>query len=84
MKFPIVIFEADYKPDYVEDEELIWKIKDAIQRLRPVEKKILLTYVEGGTYTSVAKTFNVSVPTARTYINEVINKVKNDIGFTTD
>lgn len=72
---PIQIFDADYVPNEMEDEERMFKIKAAIQKLRPVERKIVLTYVEGGTYTSVAKTYNVSVPTAKKYVTQVISKI---------
>lgn len=72
---PIKIYDPDYEPNRMEDDEMIFKIKQAIQELRPVERKIFLTYTEGGTYTAVAKTYNVSVPTARTYVHKIIEKI---------
>ena len=73
--YPIKIHDEDYEPNSMEDEERIFKIKQAIQELRPVERTIFLTYAEGGTYTSVAKTYKVSVPTAKKYILEVAEKI---------
>ena len=72
---PIKIFEDDYIPNTMEDDEMIYRIKQAVQDLKPVERKIFLTYVEGGTYTAVAKTYKVSVPTAKNYTLHVINKI---------
>ena len=73
--FPIKIHNEDYLPDSMVDDEQMFLIKDAIQKLKPVERKIFLTYCEGGTYTAVAKTYNVSVPTAKRYILEVISRI---------
>lgn len=65
----------DYKIDEWEDDDLMWKIKTALTLLRPVERTIFMTFVEGGTYTSVAKAYGVSVPTARTYILRIKEKI---------
>lgn len=75
------IYEEDFVPDFQTDDETMFEIKTAIQELRPVERTILLTYVEGQTYTSVAKKYGVSVPTARNYIREVIRKIKDKIDY---
>lgn len=69
----------DYKPDTLEDDDLLYTLKEAIQSLRPVERKIFLTYTELGTYTQAAKTFHVSVPTIRKYINEIRQKIYGHI-----
>ena len=72
---PIKIYNEDYAPNDMEDDDQMYRLKEAIQELKPVERKIFLTYAEGGTYTSVAKTYGVSVPTAKKYLLQVINKV---------
>lgn len=69
----------EYKPDTLEDDDLLYTLKEAIQNLRPVERKIFLTYTELGTYTQAAKTFHVSVPTIRKYLAEIREKIKNYI-----
>lgn len=69
----------EYKPDTLEDDDLLYTLKEAIQSLRPVERKIFLTYTELGTYTQAAKTFHVSVPTIRKYLAEIREKIKNYI-----
>ena len=65
----------EYAYNEWEDDDRMWKIKAAIEDLRPVEKQIFMSYVEGGTYVSVAKEYKVSVPTARKYIIQVRNKI---------
>lgn len=70
------IYMDDYAFNEWEDDDKMRGIKEAISSLRPVERKIFLTYVEGGTYTSVANEFGVSVPTAKKYICEIIDKIK--------
>lgn len=75
----IRIYDEEWIPNTLNDEEQIYRLKEAIQQLRPVERKIFLTYVEGGTYTSVAKEYSVSVPTAKKYIQMVKNKINQII-----
>lgn len=71
----VKIYDPDYEPNRMEDDEMIFKIKQAVQMLRPVEKTIFLTYTEEGTYTAVAKKYHVSVPTAKNYVLNVISKI---------
>ena len=72
------IFEEDYDFSNNDDDRL-YEIKDALKRLRPVERKIFLTYVELGTYSGVAREFGVSVPTACNYIRNIREKIKTII-----
>ena len=64
----------DYTPNDRDDDRLR-NIKDAMLQLTPAELKIWLTYVEYGTYSDTAKEYNVSAPTAKTYVNRVKNKI---------
>lgn len=66
--------------DPLKDNDTTAKIKAAINNLREVEKVIFSVYIEEGTYTAVAKKYNVSVPTARTYIMKIKEKIKEEIG----
>lgn len=72
------IFEEDYEINN-NDDDRIYSIKEALKRLRPVERKIFLTYVELGTYSGVAREFGVSVPTACNYIRNIREKIKTII-----
>lgn len=71
----------DYEtPGLWEDTDLTWRIKEAIARLRPVERTIFLQYVELGTYTALAKKYKVSAPTVRTYIKMIRTKILEYVG----
>lgn len=48
----------------------------AVRALTPVERKIFFVYADEGTYTAVAKAFNVSIPTATNYIKALQAKIK--------
>ena len=74
----VEIDEREYEVT-IEDDDRMYTLKTAIQGLRPVERKIFLTYVESGTYSETARQFNVSVPTAKRYIVEIKNKIINMI-----
>lgn len=72
MKIEWSKIEADYLPnDTGKDDDRMRTIKEAIAKLTPAQRKIWITYVDNGTYTSVANAYNVSVPTAKKYITEV-------------
>lgn len=61
--------------DKIEDDDRLAVMKEAILSLRPVERKIFLTYTHLGTYTETASYFNVSVPTIRGYIQKIRTKI---------
>lgn len=71
MKYDII----DYTTPNEEDDDIIFNIKKNIKKLTDPEKLILITYLEDGTYASVAYKYNVSKPTAKTYINKLIKKI---------
>ena len=60
----------------IEDDDEMFLIKQALSSLTSVQRKIYLTYLESGTYTATAKEFGVSVPTIRTYINNINDIIK--------
>lgn len=70
----IDIDESDYLPTEEDDDRMLM-IKNALQSLRPIERKIWLTYTELGTYTAVAREYNVSVPTAAKYLKIIRKKI---------
>ena len=51
-----------------DDDELYWAKEALKNALTPFQRKIYLTYVHNGTYTSAARAFGVAQPTMRTYI----------------
>ena len=68
--------EVDYLTVTDEDDDRIVRIKEMLKGLRKVERDIFLTYVEEGTYAAVARRYNVSAPTAKTYINAIKKTLK--------
>ena len=84
----VEIDPKEYEFNEWEDDDRMKRIKDALQSLKPVERKIFLTYVESGTYSETARQYNVSVPTAKKYLieikNKILNKIDNDIEPTMD
>lgn len=71
------LVRADYEPDALQDEDTIYKIKEAINSLNPAEYRIYITYLERGTYTAVAREFNCSAPTAKRKISDITDKILN-------
>lgn len=68
--------EEDYLMITEEDDDLMVGIKEKLMKLKRVERDIFMVYVNSGTYASVAKKYNVSAPTAKSYINIIRDKLK--------
>lgn len=58
-----------------EDDDVMVDIKTRLRELKPMERKIFLTYTELGTFAATAREFNVSPPTIKTYINNIKEKI---------
>lgn len=67
--------EEDYITVTDEDDDTVVTIKEKLKGLRKVERDIFLTYVNANTYAAVAKKYNVSGPTAKSYINIIKEKL---------
>lgn len=67
-------WKVDYLPTPDDDDEMV-AIKDAVDSLNSIQKKIWLTYTELGSYAAVGRTFKVSTPTARKYLIEIRNNI---------
>lgn len=70
---------SDYLIDNEEDDDLIKAVKEEVRSWPPHIQKIWLVYVETGTYAATAREFNVSPPTAKTYITTLRNKIMKKI-----
>lgn len=66
----------DYLNVTVDDDDTMVGIKEKLGSLRQVERDIFLTYVNEGSYAAVAEKYNVSAPTAKTYINKIKDKFR--------
>ena len=69
--------ESDYekwKDEYLptmDDDDKMAHIKEVVDSLTSIQKKIFLTYCEIGTYAGTAREFKVCVPTVKRYINRI-------------
>lgn len=79
LRFMMKIFEEDYITPNVEDDDEMLLIKEAITKLNGVQRKIYLSYVVNGTYTATAQEFGVSIPTIKTYINNINGIIRDYI-----
>lgn len=61
--------------DRMNDDDLIVGIKERLMNLKKVERDIFLVYVNEGSYAAVAKKYNVSAPTAKSYISIIKKKL---------
>lgn len=58
-----------------DDDDRLVNIKERLMNLKKVERDIFLVYVNEGSYAAVAKKYNVSAPTAKSYINIIKEKL---------
>ena len=68
--------EDEYTTVTKEDDDMMVNIKEKLRSLRKVERDIFMTYVNEGTYAAVADKYNVSAPTAKSYINIIREKFR--------
>lgn len=74
MKIDYKGLKEDYQITDADDDRMV-NIKTALQSLSEVEQRIFLAYCELGSYAATAREFNVSAPTAKTYLNNIKNKL---------
>lgn len=76
MKIDFEKIKLDYIPTE-EDDDFMRKLKEKIFSLSEVEQRILLLWVDTGSYSEVARQLNCSAPTVRKYLTPIIDKIKN-------
>lgn len=64
-------WKDEYLPNDMEDDDKMLHIKEAVDSLNSIQKKIFLTYAELGTYAAVAREFKVCTSTAKKYIKHI-------------
>lgn len=69
----------EYITPTINDDDTLYQIKCNIQQLREPERLIFVQYLETGTYAEIARLYNVSKPTAKTYIEKIKNKLLKNI-----
>lgn len=77
----------EYKPDYsifTDDDDMMIKIKEAVQRLSDADRIIFILYCETGSLREVGKVLGVSHTTVFKAIKDIKQRILDDIGFTND
>lgn len=77
----------EYKPDYsifTDDDDLMIKIKEAVQNLSDADRIIFILYCETGSLREVGKILGVSHTTVFKAIKDIKQRILDDIGFTND
>lgn len=77
--FDYDFIKADYElqeNSFIYEDERLYEVKEAIEHLTRAEKRILLTYIELGTYSDTAKEYNVCGSTVKAYIEPIIDKLR--------
>ena len=65
----------DFIEIQITDDDTLIVIKEAIEKMRPMEQRLWIDYVECGTFAALARKYNVSAPTAKTYIMRLKEKI---------
>lgn len=74
-----LIYYPDYEPNPDVDDDHILHIKEAVNKLDFVSKKVFLSYCELGTYAALAREYGVSTTTAKKYIETIREKIYNNL-----
>lgn len=72
------MLEEEYVVITPEDDDCMAATKAAIKRLPLPQRRLLLYYIEEGTYSAVAKILHCSVPTVSSKMKEIIKNLKKD------
>lgn len=67
----------EYTEIQITDDDTLIVIKEAIEKMRPMEQRLWIDFVECGTFAALARKYNVSAPTAKTYIMRLKDKILN-------
>ena len=65
----------EYTEIQISDDDTLIVIKEAIEKMRPMEQRLWIDYVECVTFAALARKYNVSAPTAKTYIMRLKEKI---------
>ena len=75
-----LIYYPDYAPDADKDDDEMLHIKEAVDKLPYLDKKVFLQFTElGGTYAAFARFYGCSKPTAKKYIEKIKQKIFDNL-----
>ena len=64
-------WKDEYLPNELEDDDKMYHIKQAVDSLNSIQKKIWLLYTEIGTYAGLARELGVCTLTAKKYLKHI-------------
>ena len=64
-------WKDEYLPNELEDDDKMYHIKEAVDSLNSIQKKIWLLYTEIGSYAGLARELGVCSNTAKKYIKKL-------------
>lgn len=65
--------EEEYLPDYLSDDESMYKLKKVISELDDLDRAIILVYADEGSMSKTARKFCVSPATIYAHIQRIRN-----------
>lgn len=75
MKIDYEIYSKDFLDPKSTDDDMLFRLREAINSLPLPERKIFVMYCEFGTYSEVAKELHCSVPTISNKIKMIRKKI---------
>ena len=68
--------EAEYDKNEFEDDDYMYRLKEVIDGLDPVDKALLIMYSDDGSMAKTGKKFNVSPATVYSNIKRIREEIK--------
>ena len=65
----------EYTEIQITDDDTLIVIKEAIEKMRPMEQRLWIDKIECGTFAALARKYYVSAPTAKTFIMRLKEKL---------
>ena len=75
MQVPYEKYETEDINSNIEDDDSMFRIREALKNLSLAERKIFVMYTEMGTYSSVARALHCSVPTVSKKVRQIKEKI---------
>lgn len=77
--------ENEYKPSTLtDDNDYINTIKKIVMNLPITERRIFILYTDSGSYSEVARQMKCSSPTVKKYVNDIKQKIMNELNNRTE
>lgn len=72
--------EAEYDKNEFQDDDRMYRLKEVIDTLDPLDKALLIMYSDDGSMAKTGKKFNVSPATVYSNIKRIRQEIKDKLG----